>query len=82
VSQGLTERAKEALREPMLAHIASLDAKSRSDMTPGRVDVDDDDVLFNFRARKHLGTVHPNRRDGEQRVKVRIRPERIAMQPQ
>ncbi|MGO8876171.1 MAG: hypothetical protein ACLQNG_10470 [Acidimicrobiales bacterium] len=51
-------------------------------MTPGRVDVDDDDVLFNFRARKHLGTVHPNRRDGEQRVKVRIRPERIAMQPQ
>jgi hypothetical protein len=33
-------------------------------------------------ARKYLGVDYPNRREGEQRVKIRIRPERIAMQPQ
>ena len=36
------------------------------------------DVLAN----KYLGTDYPNRREGEQRVKVRIRPERVAMQPE
>jgi hypothetical protein len=40
------------------------------------------DEHIDFLARKYLGIDYPNRREGEQRIKVRIRPERIAMQPQ
>jgi PPOX class probable F420-dependent enzyme len=132
VSQGLTESAKSFLREPVLAHIASIDSKGRPNITPVWIDVDGDDIVFNtaegrlktknlranpnvavsvvdpadnYRvialggtvtemthegadehidslARKYLGVDYPNRREGEQRVKIRIRPERIAMQPQ
>jgi PPOX class probable F420-dependent enzyme len=132
MSQGLTESAKELLREPVLAHIASIDSKGRPNLSPVWIDVDGDDVVFNtaegrvksrnlhanpnvavsvvdphdpYRvialrgtvvemthdgadehidvlANKYLGTDYPNRREGEQRVKVRIRPERVAMQPE
>jgi PPOX class probable F420-dependent enzyme len=132
VSQRLTEAAKDLLREPVLAHIATVDARGHPHITPVWIDVDGDDVVFNtaegrvkavnlhhnravavsvadpadpYRvlalqgeavelthegadehidslAKKYLGVdSYPNRVDTEQRVKVRIRPERIAMQP-
>ena len=40
------------------------------------------DEHIDFLARKYLGIDYPNRQEPEQRIKVRIRPERIAMQPQ
>jgi PPOX class probable F420-dependent enzyme len=132
MSQGLTEGAKALLREPVLAHIASIDSHGRPNISPVWIDVDGDDVVFNtaegrlkarnvhananvavsvvdpadpyrvialrgtvseittegadehidFLARKYLGIDYPNRQEGEQRIKVRIRPARIAMQPQ
>jgi PPOX class probable F420-dependent enzyme len=133
VSQVLTEGAKELLREPVLAHIATIDAKGRPNISPVWVDVDDDDVVFNtaegrvkttnlrsnpnvavsvvdpndphrvialrgtvaemthegadehidFLAKKYLGVEEfQDRTEGQQRVKIRIRPERIAMQPE
>jgi PPOX class probable F420-dependent enzyme len=133
VSQVLTESAKELLREPVLAHIATIDADGRPNISPVWVDVDGDDVLFNtaegrvktknlrsnpnvavsvvdpqdpqrvvalrgkvaemthdgadehidFLAKKYLGHERfQDRREGQQRVKIRIRPERIAMQPE
>ncbi len=132
MSQRLTEAAKELLREPVLAHIATMDANRRPHITPVWIDVDGDDVLFNtaegrvkavnlhqnpavavsvvdpadpYRvvafqgeavelshdgadehidslAKKYLGVdSYPMRVEEEQRVKVRIRPERITMQP-
>lgn len=40
------------------------------------------DAHIDFLAHKYLGVdAYPMRREGEQRVKVRIRPERISMQP-
>lgn len=47
MSQVLTESAKELLREPVLAHIATIDADGRPNISPVWVDVDGDDVLFN-----------------------------------
>lgn len=133
MSQVLTEGAKELLREPVLAHIATIDAKGRPNISPVWVDVDDDDVVFNtaegrvkttnlrsnpnvavsvvdpndphrvialrgtvaemthegadehidFLAKKYLGVEEfQDRTEGQQRVKIRIRPERIAMQPE
>lgn len=133
MSQVLTESAKELLREPVLAHIATIDADGRPNISPVWVDVDGDDVLFNtaegrvktknlrsnpnvavsvvdpqdpqrvvalrgkvaemthdgadehidFLAKKYLGHERfQDRREGQQRVKIRIRPERIAMQPE
>jgi len=132
VPQRLTESAKDFLREPVLAHVASVDAKGQPHVTPVWIDVDGDDVVFNtaegrvktrnlransnvavsvvdpndpyrvialrgvvtemshegadehinLLSHKYLGVDYPNRREGEQRVKVRIRPERVAMQPQ
>jgi PPOX class probable F420-dependent enzyme len=133
MSQVLTERAKELLREPVLAHIATIDKKGRPNLSPVWVDVDGDDVLFNtaegrvksenlrsnpnvavsvvdphdpyrvvalrglvteithdgadehidFLAKKYLGVEQfQGRTEGQQRVKIRIRPEWIAMQPE
>jgi PPOX class probable F420-dependent enzyme len=132
VSRVLTERAKELLRQPVLAHIATIDAKGRPNLSPVWVDVDDDDIIFNtaegrvktknlranpnvavsvvdpddpyrvialrgtvaemthegadehigFLAKKHLGVDEFPDRTSQQRVKIRIRPERIAMQPE
>ena len=133
MSQGLTEGAKQLLREPVLAHIATIDAEGRPNISPVWVDVDGDDVLFNtaegrvkarnlhsnpnvavsvvdphdphrvvalrgavtemthegadehidFLAKKYLGVEEfEDRTEGQQRVKIRIRPERIAMQPE
>ena len=132
VSQGLTDNAKRLLREPVLAHIASIDSAGRPNISPVWIDVDGDDVVFNtaegrVKARnlhanpnvavsvvdpanpyrvialrgtvtemthegadahidalshKYVGVDYQNRREGEQRIKVRIRPERIAMQPE
>ena len=133
MSQVLTESAKELLREPVLSHIATIDADGRPNISPVWVDVDGDDVLFNtaegrvktknlrsnpnvavsvvdpqdpqrvvalrgkvaemthdgadehidFLAKKYLGHERfQDRREGQQRVKIRIRPERIAMQPE
>jgi PPOX class probable F420-dependent enzyme len=132
MSQGLTEGAKALLREPVLAHVATVDANGRPHITPVWIDVDGDDVLFNtaegrvkavnlhanpavavsavdpadpYRvvafqgnatelshdgadehidslAKKYLGVdSYPMRVPSEQRVKVKIRPERITMQP-
>lgn len=132
MSQRLTEAAKLLLREPVLAHVATVDADCRPQITPVWIDVEGDDVLFNtaegrvkpvnvrhnpavavsvvdpadpfrvvafrgqvvelshegadehidFLAKKYLGVdSYPNRVETEQRVKVRIRPERIMMQP-
>ena len=47
MSQGLSEGAKELLREPVLAHIASIDSKGRPNLTPVWVDVEGDDIVFN-----------------------------------
>ncbi|MGD0084804.1 MAG: PPOX class F420-dependent oxidoreductase [Acidimicrobiales bacterium] len=133
MSQVLTESAKQLLREPVLAHIATIDAKGRPSISPVWVDVEGDDVVFNtaerrvktrnlrsnpnvavsvvdpkdpyrvlalrgaviemthdgadehidFLANKYLGVEKfGDRREGQQRVKVRIRPEQIAMQPE
>jgi PPOX class probable F420-dependent enzyme len=133
VSQVLTENAKELLREPVLAHIATIDASGRPNISPVWIDVDGDDVVFNtaegrvktknlrsnpnvavsvvdpqdphrvialrgtvtemthegadehidFLAKKYLGHEQfQDRREGQQRVKIRVRPERIAMQPE
>ena len=133
MSQALTENAKRLLREPVLAHIATIDAKGRPNISPVWVDVDGDDVVFNtaegrvkainlranpnvavsigdpldphrvialrgtvtemthegadeqidFLARKYLGHERfQDRREGQQRLKIRVRPERIAMQPE
>jgi len=133
VSQVLTENAKRLLREPVLAHIATVDARGRPRISPVWVDIDGDDVLFNtaegrvkarnlhansnvavsvvdptdphrvvaltgtvtemthdgadehidFLANKYLGVeAFGDRRPGQQRVKVRIRPDLIAMQPE
>ncbi|HKH88659.1 MAG TPA: PPOX class F420-dependent oxidoreductase [Acidimicrobiales bacterium] len=133
MSQVLTESAKQLLREPVLAHIATVDGKGRPKISPVWVDVEGDDVLFNtaegrvkarnlrsnpnvavsvadpadphrvvalsgtvtemthegadehidFLANKYLGVdKFGDRREGQQRVKVRIRPDRIAMQPE
>lgn len=132
MSQGLTEAAKDLLREPVLAHVATVDANGHPHITPVWVDVDRDDVLINtaegrvktvnlrdnpavaisvvdpadpYRvvalqgtavefshdgadehidslARKYLGadaSFQPT--DTKKRVKIRIRPERITMQP-
>jgi PPOX class probable F420-dependent enzyme len=133
MSQVLTERAKELLREPVLAHIATIDAKGRPNLSPVWVDVEGDDVVFNtaegrakarhlranpnvalsvvdphdayrvialrgtvaemthegadehvdFLAKKYLGVDEfPGRTASQQRLKIRIHPERIAMQPE
>jgi PPOX class probable F420-dependent enzyme len=133
VSQSLTEGAKELLREPVLAHIATIDPEGRPNISPVWVDLEGDDVVFNtaegrvktknlrsnpnvavsivdpqdphrvialrgtvaemthegadehidFLAKKYLGVEEfQDRTEGQQRVKIRIRPERIAMQPE
>jgi PPOX class probable F420-dependent enzyme len=133
MSQVLTEGAKGLLREPVLAHIATIDAKGRPNLSPVWVDVEGDDVVFNtaegrvktknlranpnvavsvvdphdpyrvlalrgrvtemahdgadehidFLAKKYLGVDEfQGRVEGQQRVKIRIHPEWIAMQPE
>jgi predicted pyridoxine 5'-phosphate oxidase superfamily flavin-nucleotide-binding protein len=52
VSQVLTESAKQLLREPVLAHIATIDAKGRPSIGPVWVDVEGDDVVFNTAERR------------------------------
>ncbi len=132
MAQGLTEAAKKLLREPVLAHVATVDTDGNPHITPVWVDVEGDDVLFNtaegrvkavnlhdnpavaisavdpadpYRvvalqgkatelthegadehidslAKKYLGVdSYPMRTESEQRVKIRIRPERVTMQP-
>ena len=133
MSQVLTENAKELLREPVLAHISTIDSKGRPTISPVWVDVDGDDVVFNtaegrvktrnlhanpnvavsvvdpanpyrvlalrgtvvemthegdaehinFLAKKYTGADEfEGRVEGQQRVKIRIHPEWIAMQPE
>lgn len=128
----LGEAAKALLREPVLAHVATLGPSGEPRVTPVWVDLDGDDVLINtaegrvkavdlhrnpavalsvvdpsnayrvvalrghavemthegadehidFLAKKYLGVdSYPNRTAAEQRVKVRIRPAHISMQP-
>ena len=131
MSQGLSDGAKSLLREPVLAHIATLDGKGRLQISPVWIDVEGDDVVFNtaegraktanlrrnpnvavsvvdpsdphrvvalsgtavefahegaddhmdFLSRKYVGAAFM-RVEGQQRVKIRIRPERVAMQPE
>ena len=128
----LNAAAKGLLEEPVLAHLATVDADGRPHVTPVWVDVEGDDVVVNtvegraktrnlrqsaqvaisvvdpddpYRvvsfqgvvadittdgadahidrlARKYLGVdSYPMRQPGEQRVKVRIRTDRVLMQP-
>lgn len=132
MAQGLTENAKALLREPVLAHIATIDSRGRPNISPVWIDVDGDDVVFNtaegrlktrnlhanpnvavsvvdpadnYRvvalrgvvteittdgadehidalSRKYVGVDYQHRLPGQQRVKVRIHPEHIAIQPE
>jgi PPOX class probable F420-dependent enzyme len=132
MTANLTEAAKALLRQPVLAHVATISASGEPRVTPVWVDEDGGDVLINsaegrvksvdlhrnpvvavsvvdpadnyrvialrgravemthdgadahidFLAHKYLGVdSYPMRREGEQRVKIRIRPEHISMQP-
>lgn len=128
----LSESAKALLREPVLAHVATVSSRGEPRVTPVWVDVDGTDILINtaegrvkaldlhrnpmvavsvvdpadpYRvlalrgtavamshdgadehidslAKKYLGVdSYPMRSPTEQRVKVRIRPDHISMQP-
>ncbi len=45
--QGLSENARALLREPVLAHIATIDSHGRPNISPVWIDVDGGVVLFN-----------------------------------
>lgn len=131
MSQVLSNEAKKLLREPVLAHIATIDADGLPALTPVWVDIEGDDVVINtaegrvktknlrsnpnvavsvvdpadphrvlalrgiavefdtesadkhadFLAGKYTGDDRFESADGRPRVKIRIRTERIVMQP-
>jgi PPOX class probable F420-dependent enzyme len=132
MTANLSDAALALIERPVIAHLATVDAESRPQITPLWIDHDGGDVIVNTAdgrvkthnlrnnpnvgislvspedpytavalrgkvteittegadahidalAKKYLGVdSYPMRREGEVRVKVRITPESIAMQP-